>query len=93
MNNSQFRAFIHSTKEYIPFEISNTLAHIVLEDFNLDDDDLIWQEQYIDSGQWIDNIKDYEYTTDEVEFWVKFLKGLFELIMLVPENERYMYDE
>jgi hypothetical protein len=58
---------------------------------------LIWQEQYIDSGQWIDNVKDYDgcalYTVEEIEFWVKFLKGLFELIMLVPENERYMYDE
>lgn len=94
MTHDEFVEFINSFKEIVPFEITNSIAHIVFEDFNFRDSDIEYILDEIESNKYQSRLSgdDLEYLKDNPHH-VILLKGVLKMLLLLPEDIRYMYED
>lgn len=92
MTREEFRKFIESIKAIVPFEATNSIAHLVLEDCNFRDSDIEFQLKWIDEKGYEGILAEYQFDIDPMHY-VSFIRGALQLMLTVPEDIREDFSE
>lgn len=92
MTQAEFQEFIDALKAVIPFEVTNTVAHLVLEDYNFGQGHLDYQIEWIESGGYLQNITPEEIADLDYHLSGRFidnvnvLKGIMKMMKHLPDD-------
>lgn len=92
MTRDEFRAFVDSIKAIVPFEATNAIAHVVLEDYNFDDSSIGHQLNWIDEKGYEGILSEYQFDVDPAHY-VTFIRGALQLMLSISEDIRDSYHE
>lgn len=86
MSRANFLAFMDALDALLPFEASNSLAHVVFEDGNYDDDAIQSAIQWIDDKKYLDSTG-AEFLRSNPAY-IDFVSGILNMMLLIPEDMR-----
>lgn len=92
MTREEFCAFIDAIKAIVPFEATNQIAHVVLEDYNFDDSSIKSQLNWIDGKSYEKMLSEYQFDVDPSHY-VALIRGALQLMLTIPEDIRDAYHE